>query len=65
MSQKVESYVYIYKLEGDENYYYQIKGPDDDIIEMTAAAITSDNRLALAMDVADEFFNDFGGRNQN
>jgi hypothetical protein len=65
MSQKVESYVYIYKLKGDDGYYYQIEGPDDDIIQMTAAALTQDNRLTMAMDVADEFFNDFGGRNQN
>ena len=62
---KVESYVYIYKLKGDESYYYQIEGPDDDIIEMTAAAITEDARLQQATEVADQFFNEFGTRSKN
>ena len=61
----IEAFVFISKYKGDDNYYLNVKGPDDHIIAMTASAITEDARLQQAIEVAEEFFHNFGMRSKN
>lgn len=64
-SKDIEAYIYIVKYRGDEEYYVDITGIDDEIISMAAAAIIEDQRLTDAIEVAERYWEDYGGRNKN
>lgn len=64
-SRKIKAYIQITRYEGEGDYYLKTLGEDDEITIMCASALIDDQRLTNAIEVAEEFFNEFGGRIQN